>query len=88
MDNCKHTVTQGRDGEKGFWCVNCGVKVFEVEARSCGNCKHIREAFRGFYCGHHRMNVSRQMHVTYKVIEGTCFDPVKNPIASEQINGD
>jgi hypothetical protein len=73
-DRCSHTVTQGRKGEKGSWCVKCGVKVYEVETRPCGDCKYCSELFRGFTCDHHRMIVSKQMFVTFKVSEGTCFN--------------
>ena len=71
---CSHTVTQGRSGEKGSWCVECGIKVYEVETRSCGDCKHCREVFRGYSCDHHHMAVSKQMLVTFRVVDGTCFN--------------
>ena len=25
--NCPHTVTRGKEGEKGSWCESCGEKV-------------------------------------------------------------
>ena len=28
-----HTITQGRNGECGSWCMTCGVKVYDVEKR-------------------------------------------------------
>lgn len=76
MDNCQCTVTQTREGETGSWCVACGRKVYEVDERECGGCSQYRDAFGGGgRCDLHRMRVSRQMHVTFKVEDGTCFTP-------------
>ena len=79
-DGCQHTVTRGRVNESGSWCVDCGVKVFEVETRPCGQCKHFfthptasRVAkFEG--CKKLLMRVTKDMKVTYKISAGTCFE--------------
>lgn len=71
--SCNHTTTQGRNGEKGSWCVDCGIKVYEVETRECKDCKYFfkRPFFTG--CESKLMAVVPSMNVTYKLSEGTCF---------------
>lgn len=66
-------ITQGREGEKGSWCTSCGEKVFDVDDRECGGCKHYSSHGRTGICRLHLMAVSPEMHVTYKVADGTCF---------------
>lgn len=70
---CEHTVSQGREGEKGSWCLACGIKVLEVDDRECKNCKHFFKSADYTGCRKHLMAVTPNMNVTYKLSEGTCF---------------
>lgn len=72
---CKHTSTQGLDGESGGWCVDCGKKIYEVETRGCGDCKHCKDCGGNYHsCKPHLMRVTPDMRVTYKVEDGTCWE--------------
>jgi hypothetical protein len=72
--SCRHTVTRGRENEKGSWCVDCGVKVFDVDERECKDCKHFfTRPFNYSGCRKHLMAVSPDMHVTYKIEDGSCW---------------
>lgn len=73
VKDCSCTITRGREGEKGSWCVSCGKKVLEVEERECQECKHFQTDLRGSICKKLLMFVIPSMHVTYKINEGTCF---------------
>lgn len=88
MSECAHKITQGREGEKGSWCVECGIKVWEVHDRPCGECAHFKDLSRPFdpyfICKPMLMRVSRDMHVTFNVTKpaspgreggGLCFEP-------------
>lgn len=66
------TITQGRKGERGDWCIDCGRKVHEVETRQCQDCTHYIY-IRGGICQRHNMCVTPDMLVTFKIEEGTCF---------------
>lgn len=70
---CTHTVTQGRSGETGSWCTDCGVKVFEVDERECKGCIHAIDTLRGWICNRHLMFITDNMRVTYKIEEGSCW---------------
>lgn len=74
---CPHTVTQGRAGETGSWCLACGEKSLAVDERECRDCLHFRpdENCKGRVgiCDFHHMRVTADMHVTYHVAKGTCF---------------
>ena len=75
---CTHTVTQGRIGKKGSWCKSCGEKIFSVDSRPCGDCKHYREDRPLFdkkvgICEMHLMRVSKNMFVTYEISKGSCW---------------
>lgn len=75
---CDCIVTQCRKGEKGSWCVKCGIKVYDVENRPCKDCKSFRNgSFGSFnsYCANKLMGVTSLMNVTFKIEEGTCFIP-------------
>jgi hypothetical protein len=72
---CKHTVSQGRKGEKGSWCCSCGVKVLDVDERECGGCAHFRQLLGRGICKKHLMGCHSSMHVTYKIAEGSCWTP-------------
>lgn len=65
MTECAHTITRGREGQKGSWCEACGAKVTEVHDRPCGQCRHIREVMGGHICRKHLMAVVPSMHVNY-----------------------
>jgi hypothetical protein len=65
-------MTQGREGEKGLWCVDCGDKVYEVETRPCNGCHHYFYSMGGG-CRKHLMAVTPDMLVTFKISEGTCW---------------
>jgi hypothetical protein len=73
VSGCACIVTQGRKGEAGSWCVNCGVKVYEVEQHSCGNCAHHFRDVLGSTCLKKLMSIYPSMNVTYKISEGSCF---------------
>jgi len=73
---CACTVTQGREGERGSWCVDCGRKVYEVETRPCSGCRHYRKPFGGSICVRHLMVVTPSMLVTFGVDDGTCWEAV------------
>lgn len=80
---CDCTITQGREGERGSWCVKCGTKVLEVHDRSCKECKHFEPDNRSErlgFCRPNYMLVTDDMHVTYYLIDGPgryglCFEP-------------
>lgn len=69
MECC--TVTKGRAGESGAWCVDCGKKVLAVEYRECGGCLNFKDGI----CTRFLMSVPKTMLATYKINDGTCFVP-------------
>ena len=73
VKDCTHFVTQGKEGEKGSWCIKCGVKIFDVDNRPCSDCKNFRTDLHGSFCTKHLMRVIPSMNVTYKITDGTCF---------------
>lgn len=73
MDECKHTFTQGRHGEKGSWCMHCEAKIYEVDDRPCKDCLHHRRLYSGSICTLHLMAVTPEMRVTFKIQEGSCW---------------
>lgn len=72
--SCKHTVTKGCEGKKGSWCVDCGMKVWEVDPRECQDCKHYFKAINYTGCQKHLMAVLPSMQVTYKIEKGSCWE--------------
>jgi hypothetical protein len=72
--SCNHFATQGREGQKGSWCIECGVKIFEVDDRQCKDCKNFRTDMLGSFCSKLLMSVIPSMNVTFKIEDGTCFD--------------
>lgn len=72
--NCPHTVTRGKWGEKGSWCVECHEKIYEVDSRECKDCKHFFKSINYTGCGKHLMAVIPTMNVTFKIKEGTCWE--------------
>lgn len=74
---CKHTITQGRQNEKGSWCVDCGKKILEVETRQCKDCSRCSVLNSNIgLCREKLMHVTLNMHVTYSIEKGTCFKPI------------
>lgn len=71
--SCRHTVTQGREGEKGSWCVECGRKVWDVETRECQDCQHYFKTIDYTGCRKHLMAVIPTMNVTYRIEKGSCW---------------
>lgn len=89
---CEHLATQGRKGEGGSWCADCGIKVWAVHDRPCGECRHfaldIGANVMGT-CGPKLMTVTSSMRVTYAVDPtpdraGLCFDPPPHGTPREQ----
>jgi len=74
VSDCTCTITMGREGEKGNWCLTCGKKVLEVESRKCEGCKYCKFFTNHHICTKHHMHIHPTMHVTYKVSEGSCFE--------------
>lgn len=74
MDECKHTITRGRHGEKGSWCVQCGEKIYAVDERECKECLHYSRLYTGSICKWHMMAVAPTMHVTFNISQGTCWE--------------
>lgn len=77
MSSCNHTVTQGRKGEGGSWCVSCGIKVYEVETRDCSGCIHYSRIVGGSVCRKYLMVVVPSMLVTFAIECGTCWESAK-----------
>lgn len=87
MSECDCTITQGREGETGSFCIKCGTKVLEVHDRPCCECRHYQKSspeLIGLHppvCIFHHMFVTRTMHVTYYINpapphrHGLCFEP-------------
>lgn len=71
---CRHIVSQARPGEAGTWCISCGEKVLDVDHRECRDCAHYRVVVGGSVCRRHLMAVVPEMHVTYQIIDGSCFE--------------
>jgi len=70
---CKHTMTRGREGESGSWCNACGEKCLAVDDRECQDCNFAKKLIGGWICNKHLMAISPDMHVTFKISEGTCW---------------
>lgn len=67
---CDHTMTSGRPGETGSYCMGCGILVMQVHDRPCGECRHFRLDMGARVlgsCGPKLMAVTSGMHVTYYV---------------------
>jgi hypothetical protein len=61
--------------------MKCGLKIYEVDQRECQGCAHFKDmgAHQIPICTHHMMGVTRTMHVTYAIKDGTCFSLNHNP---------
>lgn len=86
-DPCNHLKTQGREGEAGSWCMDCGVKVWAVHDRPCGECRHFKldlgARVMGI-CGPNLMAVTSCMFVSYAIEptpdrSGLCFASIDHP---------
>lgn len=73
MNTCEHIRHQSKDGEDGLWCIDCGVKIYDVETRECQFCTHYFNSVGYKGCKKHLMAVTPTMLVTFKVEQGTCF---------------
>jgi hypothetical protein len=47
---------------------------FAVDPRECQHCHHSRKLHDGWICKKHLMAVTPDMHVTYDVAKGTCWE--------------
>jgi hypothetical protein len=79
MTTCQHIVGTGRPGEKGTWCLACGVKILEVHDRPCRECRHSQELLDGWICSPKLMAITPDMLVTYWLVSGSgryglCFE--------------
>ncbi len=73
MGKCNHWITQ-RDK-----CVECGGTVYTTETRACSECTCFRITSANIFgnistCKKKLMTVLPDMHVYYKIDEGTCFE--------------
>jgi hypothetical protein len=76
VTTCQHTITESRAGERGSWCRACGEKIYDVDPRECQDCAHHKRLIDGSICSKHLMAVTRTMHVTFKVANGTCWTAI------------
>ena len=74
MSNCNHTMTTGKEGEKGWWCVECGKKISDVETNECKDCAHFFASTGYFGCRKLMMRVSPTMRVTFEISKGSCWE--------------
>jgi hypothetical protein len=84
---CDHQWTRGRPGEKGSWCRDCGTKVFEVDDRECRGCEQAKQLFDGWICRRHLMAITPDMHVTFRLVDGSCWTEraVQTPALGGQV---
>jgi hypothetical protein len=75
---CKYPVMLGKKEEKGSWCADCGIKVYGVEDRPCGECIHHKQLFDGGICTEHLMACPANMYVTFSIAKGSCFVPISS----------
>lgn len=73
MDECKHIVSQNDR------CVDCGKLIYTTEKRTCSQCKCFKLLTGGIpsnlpICRKKLMTVLSDMHVYYRIEEGTCFE--------------
>lgn len=79
---CTHIWTHHRHEEPGLWCRACGVKVHELETRTCGGCAQSAPTL-GFtairLCSVHSTLVTAAMRVTFPIAAGSCYVPRVSP---------
>ena len=91
---CHPERAQGREGLKGSWCVDCGVKVYEVHDRPCSECAHIFNSAGYYGCRRQHMAVSPSMLVMYPLIDvggqkaGVCFEALTHQPPDQDTSGD
>ena len=73
---CPHTITKGNAGGVGSWCIDCDEKIYNVDDRECKDCIHFFKLLNYTGCKRHLMAVIPEMHVTYKIEEGTCWEGI------------
>lgn len=71
---CERGITQGRKGERGSWCVACGLKIYDVDDRQCKDCRHSQKLLDGTICNKHLMRVAPDMNVTFRIVDGSCWE--------------
>ena len=73
---CPHTVTGSRPGKPGIWCLadGCESQVYDVDPRECKDCRHYKRLIDGSICRKHLIAVVPDMHVMFKISEGTCWE--------------
>lgn len=66
---CPHTLA------KDDICVECGQLIFATETRACGECECFHERpYKGWpTCGKRMMEVTNDMKVYYRIVDGSCF---------------
>lgn len=65
---CKHKIIRNDH------CMQCGELIFTTESRPCSECVHFKYCKDGWVsCNKHKVTITRNMHVWYKIKEGTCF---------------
>lgn len=84
---CRHAWTQSRAGEKGSWCMDCEIKVWDVETRPCAGCIHFKPIFGGSVCKHWGGIVSPSMLATFAIAKGTCYTPAETTTPEESPHG-
>lgn len=66
---CKHLITQNDR------CIQCGELIFATETRPCSECKYFKDFNSDIpLCKKKLMVVTGDMHVYYKIKDGTCFE--------------
>ena len=75
--DCTHMAQLfDHQGHRGWFCEACGVTVHRVETRECQGCKHFVSfgMMSGSICRSKLMAVTPDMHVTYRVVDGSCWE--------------
>lgn len=62
-------------------------KEFAVDERECGDCRFSKRkiVYDGRICLKHLMYVTDDMHVTYKISDGTCFAPKPRKVCRNEM---
>jgi predicted RNA-binding Zn-ribbon protein involved in translation (DUF1610 family) len=73
---CNHTATQKKEKDTAYYCIECGEKVLEIDHRECQHCRNFKNMgmFEIPICKKKLMGVTRTMHVTYYVKDGSCWE--------------
>jgi hypothetical protein len=73
--NCEHTCQTQRDG--GYWCTNCGRKIWELEHRRCGECAVFAQDRLFFLCPVVDITVGPNTNGLRKPGTAACWRPIK-----------